>query len=258
LKLLKIEPLGKHHDRAAFSCGNPTIDRYLQQTARQASSRYEAATYVAVAPEEPTRIVGFFTLVGKEQPTSDLSEELVRALKLHPQRSYPCVLLAQLGIAAAAQGQGLGGQLMGAVLQKSVDIARSQGAIALITDPIDDNAKRFYQEKFGFTLMPSGERLVLPMRTIEELRKNEESGAVPDQESADEMRTDLANISTRASVLCDLVAKLNKNVPLSKQGPRQIFQVLDAIEREVTDLQAYKERRERSPQTLKEDEPPQA
>jgi GNAT superfamily N-acetyltransferase len=255
---LQVVSLGKHHDRAAFSCGNPAIDRYLQQIARQATSRYEAATYVAVTPEEPNRIVGFFTLVGKELPASELSEELLRALKLHPQRSYPCVLLAQLGIAAAAQGQGLGGQLMSAVFQKSIDVARSQGAIALITDPIDENAKRFYREKFGFTLMPSGDRLVLPMRTIEELRKSEESDAVPDQETADEMRTDLANISTKASVLCDLVAKLNKNAPLSKQGPRQIFQVLDAIEREVTDLQTYKERRERSPQTLESDEPPQA
>jgi len=212
-------PLGKHHDGQRFHAGTRRSTVTSKQTARQASSRYEAATYVAIAPEDPNRIVGFFTLVGKELPANKLSEELIRALKLHPERSYPCVLLAQLGIAAAAQGQGLGGQLMGAVLQKSVDIARSQGAIALLTDPIDDNAKRFYQEKFGFTLVPSDKQLILPMRTIEELRKSEESAAVPDQESADEMRTDLESIRAKASVLSIWSPSSIKTAALSKTGP---------------------------------------
>jgi hypothetical protein len=76
LELLKVVPLGKHHDRAAFSCGNPVIDRYLQQSARQATSRYEAATYVATAPQDPNRILGFFTLVGKE-PAVTIMEKRV-------------------------------------------------------------------------------------------------------------------------------------------------------------------------------------
>jgi hypothetical protein len=43
-----IEPLGSHHDRAAFSCGDDALDAYLQQRASQDIRRHVAQVFVAV------------------------------------------------------------------------------------------------------------------------------------------------------------------------------------------------------------------
>jgi hypothetical protein len=43
---LVIEPLGAHHDRTAFSCGEPALDAYLQRQASQDVRRRVAQVFV--------------------------------------------------------------------------------------------------------------------------------------------------------------------------------------------------------------------
>jgi hypothetical protein len=170
-----------------------------------------------------------------------MPEDLAKTLKAHPGRSYPAVLLAQLGVDASAQGKRLGYALMKVAFQKSWEIAQAQGAVCLLTDPIDPNAERFYREKFNFVPLVSG-RLVLLMRTIEKSLEIERQR--DDEETIGELRTELENARDKASVLLDLTEKLNQNDALSKQGARQMLQALDTIERAVTDLRAFKAQRD--------------
>ena len=58
---LVIEPLGPHHDRAAFSCGEPALDGYLQRQASQDIRRRVAQLFVALGAA-PGQIAGYYSL----------------------------------------------------------------------------------------------------------------------------------------------------------------------------------------------------
>ena len=55
-----IEPLQDHHDRAAFSCEQESLGRYLREQAAQEIKKRVAAVYV-LTPDGKT-IAGYYTL----------------------------------------------------------------------------------------------------------------------------------------------------------------------------------------------------
>ena len=55
-------PIAKRHDRAAFDCGDPDLNLYLQRFARQNHESGGAKCFVAVPSDAPARILGFYTL----------------------------------------------------------------------------------------------------------------------------------------------------------------------------------------------------
>ena len=59
--LPKIEPLGTHHDRAAFSCGEPAHNAYLRRHASQDMGQRVAQVFVAPG-DGPERIAGYYSL----------------------------------------------------------------------------------------------------------------------------------------------------------------------------------------------------
>jgi uncharacterized protein (DUF1778 family) len=55
-------PLAKHHDRAAFDCGDVDLNLYLQRYARQNHESGGAKCFVAAPADMPAHILGFYTL----------------------------------------------------------------------------------------------------------------------------------------------------------------------------------------------------
>ena len=100
LDALVIEPLGKRHDRAAFSCGIPELDRYLVQQAGQDVRRRIARVFVCTAEGSDT-VLGFYTLSALAIDLSSLPEELSRKLPRHP---VPCALIGRLAIDQSSTG----------------------------------------------------------------------------------------------------------------------------------------------------------
>src|SRR5229473_1268777 len=96
---LKIEPLGSHHDRAAFACGVESLDRYLRAQAGQDVRRKANGVFVLVDPHEPNKVLGYYTLCATGFPQGDVP---VAARKHIPR--YPLVsatLVGRLAVAAA-------------------------------------------------------------------------------------------------------------------------------------------------------------
>ena len=56
-----VEPLGDHN-RAAFSCGQPSLDRYIREIAGQDLRQDLSRCRVLVHESEPVRILGYYTL----------------------------------------------------------------------------------------------------------------------------------------------------------------------------------------------------
>ena len=69
--LLTVEPLDTHHDRLAFSCGEPSLDNYIRRQASQDVRRRIARVFV-VAGDPPGRIVGYYTLSAVSFEKGDL------------------------------------------------------------------------------------------------------------------------------------------------------------------------------------------
>ena len=158
-----IEPLGPHHDRAAFSSGVSALDRYLRQQASQDLARRAAAVFVLTEPSAPA-VRGYYTLSAASILLAELPEAIAKRLPKYPH--VPVTLLGRLAVDAEAQGRGYGELLLMDALRKSLSASRTVASTAVVVDAKDAAARRFY-ERYQFILLPeSGRRLFLPMRVI--------------------------------------------------------------------------------------------
>jgi GNAT superfamily N-acetyltransferase len=163
----RTEPLdSKRHDRAGFTCGVEALDRYLKTQAAQDMRRKANAVFVMVPKEQPSRIVGYFTLGALAIDQGQVPE----AARTHVPR-YPLVsatLIGRLAIAKERQRQGLGAMLLALALGKAYRNADVVGSSMVVVDAIDEPAARFYQAH-GFIRLPESMRLILPMRVVSRL-----------------------------------------------------------------------------------------
>ncbi len=156
---LIIEPLGRRHDRAAFSCGLPELDRYLARQAGQHVRRRIARVFVCTAGDADT-VLGFYTLSALSIDLASLPDDLSRKLPRHP---VPCALIGQLAVDRSAHGRGLGRMLLADAVKRTVAAGETVAMHALIVDAANENAKRFY-ERLGFLLLTDDPmRLFLPL-----------------------------------------------------------------------------------------------
>jgi GNAT superfamily N-acetyltransferase len=142
-----VEPLGPQHERTAFSCGVPVLDRYLQEQASQDVRRRIAATFVLVMPGG--HIGGYYTLSATAVQLTDLPPEVTKRLPRYP--LVPAFLLGRLAVDTRYRGQGLGRFLLADALYRC--LTSEIAGFAVIVDAKDDDARRFY-EREGFLGLP--------------------------------------------------------------------------------------------------------
>jgi GNAT superfamily N-acetyltransferase len=158
-----VESLGPHHDRAAFVCGVPALDRYLRQQAGQDLRNNLAAVFV-LADGDGRTILGYYTLSATAIEATALPEATTKRLARYP--LLPAVLLGRLAVAIAAQGQGLGAFLLIDALKRGYRAREQVGAMAVVVDALGEDARAFY-EGFGFRRFPDHEfRLFMEMGRI--------------------------------------------------------------------------------------------
>ena len=156
---LVIEPLGRRHARASFSCGLPDLDRYLARQAGQDVRRRIARVFVCTECDADT-VLGFYTLSALSIDLTSLPDKLSRKLPRHP---LPCVLLGRLAVHRTAQGQGLGRILAADAVKRVMAASDTVAMHAVIVDAANEDAKRFY-ERFGFSpLEDAPMRMFLPL-----------------------------------------------------------------------------------------------
>lgn len=163
---LKVEPLISDHDRAGFSCGVESLDRYFKTQASQDQRRKANGVFVLIDPQQPNAVLGYYTLCA----TALAPGEVPAVLRKHLPR-YPLVsatLLGRLAIASGQQKTGLGALLLADAVRRAYASAASVGSSMLVVDAFGEHAAGFY-EAHGFLRLPESLRLVLPMATIEKL-----------------------------------------------------------------------------------------
>ncbi len=166
----KIEPLGKKHDRAAFSCGKQTLDQYLKDQAGQAVGKNLAAVFILTA--DGKKIAGYYTLSSYAVKLDEIPEEIARKLTRMPE--IPATLLGRLARSIEFRGQGIGGILLVDALKKALENSAHVASWAVVVDAIDEEAEEFYR-RYGFLPFPNKpNRLFLPMNSIQKMFREEE------------------------------------------------------------------------------------
>jgi GNAT superfamily N-acetyltransferase len=163
---LKIEPLGSHHDRAGFTCGVESLDRYLKTQASQDVKRMANGVFVLAGLQGPHVILGYYTLCATSLAPGDVPLSVRKFVPRYP--LVAATLIGRLAVALRRQGEGLGTLLLADALRRAYASAGIVGSSMVVVDAISEQAAAFY-EATGFVRLPDSLRLVLPTATIEKL-----------------------------------------------------------------------------------------
>lgn len=162
-----IELLDKKHNREDFDCGKELLNNYLKTQAGQDFKRKLAVCFVLSNNEK--NIQGYYTLSNNSIPLSSFPDAIRNKLP----KSYnaiPSTLLGRLAIDKKYQGQGIGKILLIDALKRCHEISEKIGSFAVIVDPIDEEAEKFYK-KYDFIKLPDSEKMFIATKTLQELFK---------------------------------------------------------------------------------------
>ncbi|KDB07122.1 GCN5-related N-acetyltransferase [Burkholderia sp. lig30] len=146
--------LGANHVLEDFDCGKPGLNDWLLRHARQAQASGSAKTFVVT---DGQRLAGYYSLAVGQIDTLEAPDRVRKGMGAYP---IPVVILARLAVAMQDHGRGIGMGMLQDAIRRTVAISEQAGVRALLTHPIDEDAKRFYL-RFGFEASPVQEQQLL-------------------------------------------------------------------------------------------------
>lgn len=135
---------------AAFDCGHPALNQFLQRFALVNQKANSAQTYVCCESGTGT-VAGFYSLVVGSVEPSAAASRVVKGLARHP---VPVMILARLAINRHHQSAGLGRALLKDALLRTVQAADIAGIRAVLVHAKDDAARNWYIH-WGFEPSPT-------------------------------------------------------------------------------------------------------
>lgn len=135
---------------AAFDCGHPALNQFLQRFALVNQKANSAQTYVCCEFGTST-VAGFYSLVVGSVEPSTAASRVVKGLARHP---VPVMILARLAIDRTHQSAGLGRALLKDALLRTVQAADIAGIRAVLVHAKDDTARSWYLH-WGFEPSPT-------------------------------------------------------------------------------------------------------
>ncbi|MDR2001037.1 MAG: GNAT family N-acetyltransferase, partial [Zoogloeaceae bacterium] len=143
------EPISKLHDRRGFDCGDAELNEFLVKYARQSHESGSAKTFCAIDDAQPGKILGFYSLTPAQLDYGRMPDRLRKGLPRHDVGGFR---LARLATDSRVQGQGLGGQLLGAAARRAILAAATVGGLILVIDAKNDRAADWYASYGGVRL----------------------------------------------------------------------------------------------------------
>ncbi|MDH4080266.1 MAG: GNAT family N-acetyltransferase [Nitrospira sp.] len=157
------EPIGKHHDRKAFDCGDAAMNEFLHRYARQSHDAGGAKTFLAIDNADNTTVLGFYSLAPGALAYADTPEMVRRGLARH---DVPGFRLARIATHVRVQRKGLGGQLLAAAGRRCLRAAVDVGGVILIIDAKNERAADWYAAYGAVPLANTPRTLVMSLATF--------------------------------------------------------------------------------------------
>jgi GNAT superfamily N-acetyltransferase len=157
--------LSSTHSRENFFCGKEMLDNYLHKQAKQDIKRKVSACFIL--SDDEIKIKGYYTLSNTSINRDLLPASVIK--KLPPSYiNLPATLLGRLAVDSSFKGQGIGTMLLIDALKRSYDNLTTMASMAVIVDPLDEEAVAFYHH-FGFILLPDSGKMFITMTQLEVL-----------------------------------------------------------------------------------------
>ena len=156
------EPVGKHHDRGAFDCGDEALNQFLHRHARQSHEKGGSKTYLAVS-DSNKKVLGYYSLSPASIAYERAPEVIKHGLARH---DVPVFRLGRLAVDLSVQSQGLGGQLLLAAGRRCLLVAAQAGGVALLIDAKNERVAEWYANYGAVPLLDAHLSLLLPFKTI--------------------------------------------------------------------------------------------
>jgi len=153
------EPLSNLHDLAAFSSGEPTLDRWLAVRALGNEASGATRTYVLARNR---RVLGFYALAaGSVAPAA-----VTGAVRRNMPDPIPAIVLGRLAVDRSVQGLGHGAGLVRDALLRCLKASEQVGVRAVLVHAKNPGLGSFYRA-LGFAASPADPDLhVVTIRDI--------------------------------------------------------------------------------------------
>lgn len=147
-RLNRPRPLEVNDDRNAFDCGRDSLNHWFRRHAWSNQESGSSRTNV-ICDSSTGAVAGYVTLSAGQIERAYLpkSEQRNRPDPL------PVILLGQLAVDVAYQGQGCARSLMVFALTTAVGFSSDIGCVGVLTHPLDDHVRGFYNA-FDFHDLP--------------------------------------------------------------------------------------------------------
>ncbi len=139
------------------------LDSYLARYARQNHQSGLAKTFVATPPDDPGRVLGYYSIAPSEVERESAPRD---ALRGSGQYRLPVFRIGRLAVDASMQGQGLGADLLAAAGARALSVADSVGGVALAIDAKDERAAAWYERLGGVRLLDAPLSLIIPIEVF--------------------------------------------------------------------------------------------
>ncbi|MBW2100972.1 MAG: GNAT family N-acetyltransferase, partial [Deltaproteobacteria bacterium] len=138
------------------------LDTLLQTMASQHAHKAISRSYVLIAKENPSSILGFLTLTSCEIRSDALPSQFV---KKYPSK-IPGAKIGRLAVSREKQQQGLGELLMLFAMNQVLIVHKTLGLTEMIVDAKNEQAQQYYKQ-YGFIPLPEAPlTLFLPIKSI--------------------------------------------------------------------------------------------
>lgn len=160
-------PLRKAFDRTSFDCGKASLNSYILTQVSQDVKKKLTVCFVLLNSDKVT-VDGYYTLSNASIPYNQVPTILRKKFP----RSYdfiPVTLLGRLALDKKIKGKGFGSKILIDALKRSLYVSEHNlGSVAVIVDPLDEDAEDYYQN-YGFVKLPTSGKMFLDMKTIKQL-----------------------------------------------------------------------------------------
>lgn len=157
------EPIARKHDRKGFDCGQPELNVFLRDHARQSHERGASKTFLAVDDADSQTVYGYYSLSPASIEYARTPEVVRRGLGRHDIGAYR---LGRLAVGNALYGQGLGGQLLLAAGRRCLRVAQEVGGTAMLIDAKNARVADWYASYGAVALLDAPLTLLLPLELV--------------------------------------------------------------------------------------------
>ncbi|MDO8776007.1 MAG: GNAT family N-acetyltransferase [Burkholderiaceae bacterium] len=157
------EPISKKHERKNFDCGQPKLNEFLIEHARQSHERGAAKTFLAIDDGDGKTVYGYYCLSPASVEYARTPETVRRGMGRYDIGAYR---LGRLATRIDLQGQGLGGQLLLAAARRCLRVAQEVGGTVLLIDAKDEQAATWYASYGAMPLLDAPNTLVLSLDLV--------------------------------------------------------------------------------------------